>query len=116
MSFPTIQIQTPEPPPWVVQDEILNHLWQSSLAWRIEMIRADGSVDCESEIERVVHLAHEHDLARATITLAEAERRWRKTNLRQNARGRLVMWQDEPGSPWLTTTYAMRAVFGPELK
>lgn len=113
----TIEVPTPEPPGWVAQDEVLNHLWQSSLTWRIEMLRADESIDRESEIERVARLAHEHDLAKATITVAEAERRWRKTNLRQNARGRLAMWQDGPaGSQWLTTVDAMRAVFGDEPK
>lgn len=110
----TIEAQTPAPPSWVAQDQVLNYLWQSSLTWRIEIIRADESIDRSSEIERVTRLAHEHDLARATITVAEAERRWKKTNLRQNAKGRLVMWQDEPGSSWLTTTYALEALFGPE--
>lgn len=110
----TVEIQTPTPPPWVVQDQFLYYLWQSSLTWRIEMIRADENIDREREIERVIHLAHEHDLARVTITLAEAERRWRKKNLRQNAKGRLAMWQNTEGGPWLTTTYAMGATFGPE--
>lgn len=110
----TIEAPTLQPPSWVAQDAILNYLWQSSLTWRAEMLRAHQSIDQESEIERVIRLAYEHDLAKATITLAEAERRWRKTNLRQNAKGRLVMWQDEPGSVWLTTTYAMRATFGDE--
>lgn len=110
----TIETSPPTPPPWVANDQILNYLWQSSLTWRIEMVRADESIDRNSDIERITRLAHEHDIAKATITLAEAERRWHKKNLRQNARGRLVMWQDEPGSPWLTTTYAMRALFGDE--
>lgn len=110
----TIEVPTPTPPPWVAGDAILNQLWQASLTWRVEMIRADESIDRESEIERVIHLAHEHDLAKATITLAEAERRWLKQNLRQNARGRLAMWQDTPGGPWLTTIYAMEATFGAE--
>lgn len=106
-----IEVPIPEPPPYVAQDSILTHLWEVSLTWRIEMLRADGNA---SEEERVIRLAHEHDLTKATITLAEAERRWHKQNLRQNAKDRLVMWQDEPGSVWLTTTYAMEAVFGSE--
>lgn len=109
-----IEVPTPAPPTFAADDAILTQLWQSSLTWRIEMLRADASVDRASEIERVTRLAHEHDLAKATITVAEAERRWHKTNLRQNAKGRLVMWQDEPGSVWLTTTYAMQATFGDE--
>lgn len=52
----------------------------------------------------------------STITVAEAERRWQKQNLRQNAKGRLIMWQDRPGSPWMTTTREMEKVFGTEPK
>lgn len=110
----TIGVPTPAPPPFVSDDTILTQLWQSSLTWRVEMLRADASIDRASEIERVTRLAHDHDLATATITVAEAERRWGKQNLRQNGKGRLAMWQTEPGSPWLTTTYAMRATFGDE--
>lgn len=109
----TIPTDTPPPPAWVAVDSVLPRLWESSLAWRAEMLSAGDDLD---EQDRVRRLAHEHDLAKATITLAEAERRWGKQNLRGNAKGRLEMWQDELGSPWLTTIYAMRAVFGDEPK
>lgn len=58
--------------------------------------------------------SEQDQISKATITLAEAERRWRKKNLRQNAQGRLVMWKDIAGGPWLTTTYAMEVAFGSE--
>jgi hypothetical protein len=106
-----ISTETPTPPVWVGEDSTLTALWESSLTWRLEMISAQDDLDNQDRIRR---LAHEHDIAKNTITLAEAERRWGKQNLRGNAKGRLEMWQDEPGSPWLTTTYAMRFTFGPE--
>lgn len=100
-------------PGWVADDDILRDLWHGSLAWRVEMCAADGHADAEDRVRR---LAHEHDLAKATITVAEAERRWGLKNLRQNGQGRLVMWKsDDERGTWLTTTYAMRRVFGPEV-
>ena len=110
-----IETQTPVPPSWVAGDAILSHLWQSSLTWRIEMLRANESIDHSSEIERITRLAHEHDLTKATITLSEAERRWRKTNLRQNPPHLPFRWKSDDGrGTWLTTTYAMETSFGPE--
>lgn len=44
------------------------------------------------------------------IPLSEAERIWGKTNLRGNARGRMLMWKS--GSTWLTTRQAMEALYG----
>lgn len=102
------------PPQWVADDKILTRFWEAHLNWRIEMIQADQSQNRESEIERLTRLAHDIDLENATITVAEAERRWGKQNLRGNAKGRLVMWQSGKGSPWLTTTYAMEKLYGPE--
>lgn len=106
-----INTETPFPPLWAAEDSILSTLWENSLTWRTEIVQAGNDLDQQDRVRR---LAHEHDLAKATITVAEAERRWKKQNLRGNAKGRLEMWQDEPGSPWLTTTYAMRALFGDE--
>lgn len=98
-------------PGWVKDDDVLRDLWHASLAWRVEMCQADGHGDAEDRVRR---LAHEHDLAKNTITVAEAERRWHVKNLRQNGQGRVYMWKSGPGT-WLTTTYAMRRVFGPEV-
>lgn len=54
-------------------------------------------------------------ITRTVIPLSEAERRWGKTNLRQNAYGRLTMWKAGPRA-WFTTEYAMTGLFGPEPK
>ena len=100
-------------PGWVKDDPILRDLWHSSLTWRAQMCAADGDMDAE---ELVWSLAHEHDLAKNTITLAQAGREWGLSNLRQNAKGRLVMWKDggDEGT-WMTTRYAMRRLYGPSL-
>jgi len=47
------------------------------------------------------------------ITLAEAERRWRKTNLRQNADTFPRRWKGGERA-WLTTEAEMTRCFGPE--
>ncbi len=66
--------------------------------------------------------AHEYIYSRNTlpsrvISLAEAQRRWGKTNLRQNAGAMgLQIWQDVPGSPWRTTVDEMERVYGLEPK
>lgn len=44
------------------------------------------------------------------IPLATAEKEWQKTNLRGNAKGRLLMWKS--GVAWLTTRQAMEELFG----
>jgi hypothetical protein len=49
------------------------------------------------------------------ITLAEAERRWHKSNLRQNPSGLPYRWKAEDGrGTWLTTIADMKAAFGSE--
>ena len=49
------------------------------------------------------------------ITLEEAQRRWGRQNLRQNSADHPPRVRLAGGRDWLTTTYAMRAVYGPEL-
>lgn len=105
-------------PGWVVFDPVLRDLWHSSLAWRAQMCAADGNMDAEDTVRALAHDSV-YVVAKHTITLAEAGRRWRKDNLRQNAKGRLdMMWkdgEDHDRGTWMTTTYAMRRLYGPDL-
>lgn len=101
-------------PDWLKASQVkaLHELYDSSLAWRCEMFRACGNLDSRLRIQQ---FAEEWDIARHTITLAEAEQRWNKSNLRQNPLYLPFRWQSEDGrGTWLTTTYAMESAFGPE--
>ncbi len=103
-------------PDWLKRfepDHPLHDLYVSSLHWRIEIFQAEGDLDAEA---RVQSFAEEWDIAKHTITLAEAKKRWGKSNLRQNPLHYPFRWQSEDGrGTWLTTTYAMEAAFGPEV-
>lgn len=103
-------------PDWlkaISRDHPLHALYESSLDLRDKMHRAEDDPDAQ---DRIRSYAVDWGIARNTITLAEAERRWGKTNLRQNALDFPFRWQDggDHGT-WLTTTYAMKAAFGPVL-
>ena len=102
-------------PNWLNQYDAshsIHKLYASSLEWRLEMHRA--TTDEESQ-DRIGVFSVEWDIARNTITLSEAERRWQKTNLRQNPIDQPFRWQSGDGrGTWLTTTYAMEKVFGVE--
>lgn len=92
--------------------EAARQLYMSSLDWRCDMHAAEGDPDAQ---DRIRYFAREWDIARHTITLAEAERRWRKSNLRQNPLDFPFRWQSEDGrGTWLTTTMIMERCFGPE--
>lgn len=100
-------------PDWVKVDaQIIRDLFHASLEWRAEIFAA---ADDSIAQDRIREFAQSWDIARHTITLAEAERRWGKTNLRQNPIDKPFRWQSEDGrGTWLTTTYAMEAAYGPE--
>jgi hypothetical protein len=54
-------------------------------------------------------------IGQQVITLAEAERRWRKSNLRQNPQNLPYRWKADDGrGTWLTTVADMQSAFGPE--
>lgn len=96
------------------QDHPLHELYTNSLNWRMKIHQAENDPDAQ---ERIRLFAADWDIARHTITLAEAERRWQKSNLRQNPVDFPFRWQSDDGrGTWLTTTYAMEAAFGPESK
>lgn len=114
--MPTTIHVTPEEveegmPDWVKRDtQAVHDLYHNSLEWRSRMHGADASTQ-----DMIRDYAREWDTARHTITLAEAERRWGKTNLRQNDPMKPFRWKaDDSRGTWLTTTYAMEAAFGPE--
>lgn len=100
-------------PAWVKADiESVRELYHANLSWRVEMHRAE---DNEAAQDRIRAFAQEWDIQRHTITLAEAERRWGKTNLRQNPLDFPFRWQSDDGrGTWLTTTRIMGSCFGPE--
>ena len=98
-------------PAWVKADTpAVRELFLASLEWRMQMFTEDQDTQ-----DRIREYAREWDLARHTITLAEAERRWGKANLRQSPPDRPFRWQSDDGrGTWLTTTWAMERVYGPE--
>lgn len=102
-------------PDWIKADiQAIRDLFHANLEWRLEIFAASGDPVGQ---DRIREFARNWDMARHTITLAEAERRWNKTNLRQNPVDKPFRWQSEDGrGTWLTTTYAMEAVYGPEPK
>ena len=95
-------------PEWVQRDiKPLRELYHSSLSHRLEMFNAENDEDAQN---RLREFAREWDIARNTITLSEAEQRWRKTNLRQTD----LIYKWKSGGTWLTTTYIMERAYGPE--
>lgn len=100
-------------PDWVKTDtQAVCDLFHASLEWRIEMFAASDDPQAQ---DRIRDFARSWDIARHTITLAEAERRWNKSNLRQNPIDRPFRWQSDDGrGTWLTTTMAMERCYGPE--
>ena len=100
-------------PQWVKADiEPVRELYHASLTWRAEMFAASDNIDAQNRIRA---FARDWDIGRHTITLAEAERRWHKANLRQNALNFPFRWKsDDERGTWLTTTYIMEHCFGPE--
>lgn len=115
--MPTIQVSeaavNATMPDWVKADiPAIRELFRCSLPWRAEMFAA---VNDSSAQDRIRAWAVEWQLARDTITLAEAERRWHKRNLRQNSLFAPYRWQSDDGrGTWLTTTKIMEQLYGPE--
>ena len=96
-------------PQWVKDDiEPVKELYHSSLSWRIKMFEADNAI----KQNFIRQYAIKWSASKEVITLAEAEKRWNKTNLRQNPEGYPHRWKS--GKVWLTTVYAMEMVYGSE--
>ena len=100
-------------PAWVGDDPAVRALYANAPEWRPAIATAEGDVAAQNRLRDFARRWRE---ASQVITLAEAERRWRKVNLRQNApMDRPFRWQAADGrGTWLTTVAAMEEAFGPE--
>lgn len=89
------------------------------LAYRIDSLMDKGATpDQIAEVtarirDEAGHVVADMKTQAGLMTLAEAERRWRKTNLRQNADTFPRRWKGGERA-WLTTEAEMTRCFGPE--
>ena len=87
------------------------------LAYRIDSLMDKGATpDQIAEVtarirDEAGHVVADMKTQAGLMTLAEAERRWRKTNLRQN-KGGPRRWK--MGREWWTSRREMEAAYGPE--